>query len=51
MRTKYLQMYQEQKWFFSDQKKKYGLHNLKVKLNGKWLYESKSVKYLGISIH
>ena len=43
-------MSQEQKWFFSDQKKSMDF-NLKVKLNGKWLYESKSVKYLGISIH
>ena len=40
-------MAQKQKWFYSDQKKSF---NLKIKLNGKRLYETNSVKYLGIRV-
>ena len=53
MPIKYLQMSQKQKWFYSDQKENYVLENyfsLKVKLNGKHLYETISMKYLGIMI-
>ena len=41
------------KWFYSDQKEKVTIamdFNLKIKLNGKQLYETNSVKYLGIRI-
>ena len=42
-------MSRKQKWFYSYQKKCMDF-NLKIKLNGKPLYETKSVKYLGIKI-
>ena len=48
MPIKYLQMSQKQKWFYSDQKEKVWTSILK--LNGKQLDETNSVKYLGIRI-
>ena len=43
-------MSQKQKWFYSDQKRKSMNFNLKIKLNGKRLNETNSVKFLGIRI-
>ena len=40
-------MAKKQKWFYPDQNKSF---NLKIKVNGKRLYETNSVKYLGIRV-
>ena len=41
-------MSQEHKWFYSDQKEK--VWTLILKLDGKWLYETNSIKCFGIRI-
>ena len=51
MLIKYLYISQKQKWFYLEQKGKNMDFNLKIKLNGKQLYETNSVKCLGIRIY